>query len=288
MIVLYRLPWQFCLLIAQVLLMNHQSPRHEETKITLLLNVGENKVFFRCEKRNWQWILFNLQEGVSKKITMITIFLYSLLQTITPQTLQPFLNDRMNIATVTIHATWGKSRIKLVIHSNEILPVIMCEKVLGAAPSKDASWVPLIRQAHRPHRMPPSPTAYQLAHHRQRLQQHRFLHLLQRCNWCGLQRTRKAWRGHASSSARPYMSAHRRHHARHWPDQPIADKPPSRDVCRPSRDVSPSKRVAFASPPRPAALSPVVVLTVAYVRCRFIGVRLSHMVFSGCSSSSPP
>jgi len=34
----------------------------------------------------------------------------------------------MNIAVVTIHATWGKSRIKLFIHSNETLPVIMPEK----------------------------------------------------------------------------------------------------------------------------------------------------------------
>jgi len=34
----------------------------------------------------------------------------------------------MNIAAVTIHATWGKSRIKLCIHSNETLPVIMPEK----------------------------------------------------------------------------------------------------------------------------------------------------------------
>jgi len=59
---------------------------------------------------------------------MITIFLYSLLDVITPQTLQPLLNDRMNIAAVTIHATWGKSRIKLFIHSNETLPVIMPEK----------------------------------------------------------------------------------------------------------------------------------------------------------------
>jgi hypothetical protein len=60
---------------------------------------------------------------------MITIFCISLLQVITPQTLQQFLNDRINIAAVTIHATWGKIRIKLFIHSNETLPVIMCEKV---------------------------------------------------------------------------------------------------------------------------------------------------------------
>ena len=46
MILLYRLdPGQLCLLTAQVLLMNHQGPDHEESKIiTLLLKLGENKV----------------------------------------------------------------------------------------------------------------------------------------------------------------------------------------------------------------------------------------------------
>ena len=46
MTLLYRLDsGQLCLLIAQVLLMNHQGPHHEESKIiTLLLKLGENKV----------------------------------------------------------------------------------------------------------------------------------------------------------------------------------------------------------------------------------------------------
>ena len=45
MTLLYRLDLgQLCLLIAQVLLMNHQGPHHEESKITLLLKLGENKV----------------------------------------------------------------------------------------------------------------------------------------------------------------------------------------------------------------------------------------------------
>jgi len=46
MTLLYRLDsGQLCLLIAQVLLMNHQGPHHEESKIiTLLFKLGENKV----------------------------------------------------------------------------------------------------------------------------------------------------------------------------------------------------------------------------------------------------
>ena len=45
MTLLYRLDLgQLCLLIAQVLLMNHQGPHHEESEITLLLKLGENKV----------------------------------------------------------------------------------------------------------------------------------------------------------------------------------------------------------------------------------------------------
>jgi hypothetical protein len=47
MILLYRLdPGQLCLLIAQVLLMNHQG-HLEESKITLLLKLEENKVDFK-------------------------------------------------------------------------------------------------------------------------------------------------------------------------------------------------------------------------------------------------
>ena len=46
MTLLYRLDsGQLCLLITQILLMNHQGPHHEESKIiTLLLKLGENKV----------------------------------------------------------------------------------------------------------------------------------------------------------------------------------------------------------------------------------------------------
>ena len=52
MTLLYRLDsGQLCLLIAQVLLMSHQGPHHEESKITLLLKLGENKVFLLDVKK---------------------------------------------------------------------------------------------------------------------------------------------------------------------------------------------------------------------------------------------
>jgi len=53
MTLLYRLDsGQLCLLIAQVLLMNHRGPHHEESKIiTLLLKLGENKVFLLDVKK---------------------------------------------------------------------------------------------------------------------------------------------------------------------------------------------------------------------------------------------
>ena len=67
---------------------------------------------------------------------------------------------------------------------------------------------------------------------------------------------------------------HRRHHHRHLhlacrrPDQPIAGEPPSRDVCHPSRNALPSKRVVVASLSRAAALSSVVIPVVSSTRCR--------------------
>jgi hypothetical protein len=61
---------------------------------------------------------------------------------------------------------------------------------------------------------------------------------------------------------------HRHHHcrlclARRRSNQPITGEPPSRDVCRPLRDASPSKRVVVASPPRAVASPSVVILAVA-------------------------
>jgi hypothetical protein len=58
----------------------------------------------------------------------------------------------------------------------------------------------------------PSPTASQLVRPRHRLQQHRLLHLLRRCNWRGIRRNRNACLCCASSSARPSMPTRCRHH----------------------------------------------------------------------------
>jgi hypothetical protein len=59
-----------------------------------------------------------------------------------------------------------------------------------------------------------------------------------------------------SSPPPPIGRLHHRHHHRRFrltrcqPDQLIAGERPSRDVCRPSHDASPSKRAVAVSPPR--------------------------------------
>jgi hypothetical protein len=65
--------------------------------------------------------------------------------------------------------------------------------------------------------------------------------------------------------------------ARCRPDQPIAGEPFSRDVCHPSCNASPNKRVVVASPPQ-AATSPYVIdqRCCIYIVVDFVGARLSH------------
>ena len=77
MTLLYRLDsGQLCLLIAQVLLMSHQGPHHEESKITLLLKLGENKVDLLDVKKKLAMDFVYLKGRRQQDFTMITIFLY--------------------------------------------------------------------------------------------------------------------------------------------------------------------------------------------------------------------
>ena len=77
MTLLYRLDsGQLCLLIAQVLLMNHQGPHHEESKITLLLKLGENKVDLLDVKKEIGNGFCLIERKEAAVIYIITIFLY--------------------------------------------------------------------------------------------------------------------------------------------------------------------------------------------------------------------
>ena len=81
---------------AKVLLVNHQGPHHEESKITLLLKLGENKVDLLDVKKETGngFCLIDKKEAAGIYHDN-HFFCISLLQVINPQTLQPFLNDRM-------------------------------------------------------------------------------------------------------------------------------------------------------------------------------------------------